>query len=736
MQGKQPFWDSYFRQTDLNNCDKEPIHSIGYIQDHGTLISCDIQSKLIVRCSENCHLLFGKGPLGLLGKPITRVIDAQIIAEVYNELESSDSMFCEYMEGNERWLLIGHQSGNELVLEFESYDAKVSLLEYQSRLAGMLKSLEQSKSVEKICDKAAHLVKKYTGYDRVMVYRFDEDWNGNVIAEQKKEGLEPWLGLHFPASDIPRQARKLFQLNGARLVRDVNSRPVHLVSLDSETLIGPLDQSLSELRSVSPIHIEYLTNMKVRSTFTIAVLCEGRLWGLIACHHYTDRFINYYHRMSFKFLAQAFAVRVQLLEANLQLKKAKQSSLIRSELMKQVIESQDLLKGLSKSEYTISDLTDCKGAAVCYNGDISTMGDCPDKAEIRVLLRVISSMSEGAEYHTTHFVKDCQETRDYKKAVSGVLCLFISKANSEALIWFKPEVTQAIRWAGKPEKLGDGMRLSPRKSFSKWVEIKKGYAEPWGNNELSAARSLQKDILNLVAQKYEEAKRLNKKLKKAYANLESFSYSLSHDLQAPLRGIDGFAQIIKEEYYSILDDLGKSSIQTIISSVEKMNVLIDDMLKYSGISHRPLQIIQFSLQEAVLELLPLLETSYPNVTLRMSETPILMRGDRSIILLLLKNLLENAFKYSAKKAASMVTVGEERGSVYFVKDNGIGFDASYQKKIFSPFQRLVNEGEYPGTGIGLAIAKRVIDQHGGKIWAESTMGMGSTFYFELGDGLC
>lgn len=719
--------------VDLTNCDREPIHIIGKIQNHGFLVACDAESQIISRCSDNLYALFHEKPQELLGKPLDSILSKDFFSETLRGLDSKKVSYGQITLNSGEFTLIAHRSTSELVLEFEKSRGILYPLNYQLRLSEIVSEINNHSDLTQMSNRAASLIKEYLEYDRVMIYQFDANWNGKVIAEQKEDHLESWLGLQYPATDIPKQARELFLKQGVRIINDVSSKTVDILSSKTYSEDASLDLTRSELRAVSPIHIEYLGNMGVQATLTAAIVCENTLWGLVACHHYTPKYVNPYQRLSCKFLTQVFATRMQLETSDRSLKKLKRNSLIRSTLIDQIDQDEDIAFGLSAFEYTLMDLTDCTGAAICMDNEVTSLGSCPSTEQILEMTRAIRSLAKSKQYHTNSFSMDFEEALSYKEIASGVMCMFISNTKNNALLWFKPEVVKTVDWAGNPEKavsLKNDQRLSPRKSFKKWTEEQTGKSKPWEDYEISAAASLQQSIFEIIIQKYEEIRALNEKLKRAYEDMESFSYSVSHDLRAPLRGIDGFAQIMKEEYYESLDEFGKSTLETIIASAGKMNGLIDDILAYSSLGRQALAYRRFSAREAILEVYETLQDQYPNASLHVETDLSEMYGDRPTILMLLQNLIENALKYSSKEREQKVEIGMLDKQTYFISDNGIGFDTKHGDSIFEVFVRLVDSG-FTGSGIGLAIAKRVVEKHKGAIWAESTVGKGSTFYFKL-----
>ena len=281
------------------------------------------------------------------------------------------------------------------------------------------------------------------------------------------------------------------------------------------------------------------------------------------------------------------------------------------------------------------------------------------------------------------------------------------------------------------------IRLSPRKSFEKWKQLVKDTAKPWSKHHITSAIALRNDIKEIIIQKYQEIRQLNHELTEAYSDLESFSYSVSHDLRAPLRTIEGFSEILREDYYDKLDDYGRHVLDTISSSVGKMNSFINDLLALSKISRTDLLLNKIDLRKELQFLWDALDKGQ-RTSLRFDvqdDLPVIY-AEVTALRQLLQNLLSNAVKYTRHTAEPVIEVGgytQSGKSVIFVRDNGVGFDQKYEDKIFEVFSRLVSDMEYEGTGVGLAIVKKVMEKHQGRVWVESKEGKGSTFYCEFPD---
>ena len=728
----------YPKEVTLTNCDREPIHILGKIQNHGYLIACDATSHIVNYCSDNIAQILDKSPEALLGQPLNAVFDEVQTRYLLETKVAEKATPIHTTIGGKQYAMLAHLNEGNLVIEFEPLEVDANAFEYQNQLAEIVSKLNGAGEEQRMCDVTADLIKEFFGYDRVMIYRFDENWDGIVVSEARESHLESWLGLRYPASDIPQQARKLFLKQGVRIIADVKSTPVSIQALGGKEQENPIDLSLSETRASSPIHIEYLENMNVGASLTAAIISKGTLWGLIACHHYSPKFVDFYKRQSCKFLTQIFSSQLVLLSSNILLQKVNEASKTRSLLMEKITKNWNVHKGLTKGSHTMLDLTQAHGAAVFLDGKLKRVGITPDKEQILALINRLKPLEQD-EIITTQLTKDLPELQDLKAKASGVMCLFLSNLKKDAILWFKSEKIETVNWAGNPDKLSmldSNERLTPRKSFEAWSIQEEGKSAPWEDYEIVAARALKQDISQIILEKYDEIKGLHNLLQIAYEDLETFSYSVAHDLRAPLRGIDGFAHIIKEDYFDQLDEFGKSSINTIIGSATKMNQLIDDILAFSMVSQSEMNKDKFSMNKLVDDVLGILPISqdYPSVSITVAPQMPQAYGDRKMIAQLLQNLLTNALKYTRAVEQPQITIGfkeYQNKGFYFVQDNGIGFDQSHEKRIFRLFNRLVGD-EYEGSGIGLTIAKRIIKKHKGAIAVISKPGEGSTFLFNLG----
>ncbi len=727
-------------KLNLKNCSGEPIHIIGKTQAHGVLISCDPQNFKITQVGKNVTKYFGVSIQELFDNNLSYLLGEDQVKELGKLLISQEPTVSQDVRiNNKNFLMLAHYSGPNLILDFEPYQEVKNPFYFQKQLTLILDKFQSVKSVNQLCEAATVLTKKIFGYDRVMIYKFDAEWNGEVIAESKEEEMESWLGLHYPATDIPSQARQLFFKNRVRIIADVYYTAVPIIPELSPLSGEPLDISRSGLRAVSPIHIEYLKNMEVGASLTAAIIVKGQLWGLIACHHKTAKYLDFYQRESCRFLAQMFSTELSLQVNTVLINQVKHSESIRRQLVLQMKGESNVVKALSEENVKFTQLISCGGGAIFIKDRWQVIGITPKEEQLKGLLNFIKEQPKR-HFLTRNLSSVFPEAKAYKKTASGVICLKISE--NTYIFWFKPEKIQEVSWGGNPKDKAyyneKEQRLSPRHSFEKWTENLTGISEAWQETNKDMVRALRENIsyIMLVQQQIEIAA-LNHQLMEANKELKLFSYGLSHDLRAPVNGMEGILTIFDEDHREELSEEAQMLLQMSRDLNQKMSILIDNILEYSRLNNTgELEVSNVDTSELIKEVLKFVNTkgSYPKTTLKIPSQLPVMQGDRIMLFQLWANLLNNALKYSAKKENPIVEVGttiKNGKEVFYIKDNGIGIPPEFWKKIFEAFKRAVG-GNYKGTGIGLAIVKKVIEKHNGEIWVESEPDQGTEFYFYLG----
>lgn len=507
-----------FGQADLTNCERELIHLAGSIQPHGLLLVLREPDLEVVQASVNAEALLGLSDKAVVGMPASGLGGdfapqiSQLIAG--HDLTEPQPLRCRTAEGDLTRLFEGivhrHPYGG-LIVELEpiertsastlALDRRERLL--QRRLATSVQKFSSATTIASLSEAVVQCFRDIAGYDRVMVYKFDPDGHGEIIAEARDQRLESFLGLHYPASDIPQRARELYIRNRVRVLADVNYTPVPIVPRRSPMSGDELDMSLCYLRSMSPLHLQYLKNMGVTATMVVSLVREGRLWGLIACHHYSTRRIRYALRAAAELLAEVIATRIAAIENYVQ---AQAEVLVRN-LEQRLVEATstegDWRNALFRNPQMVLRPLGASGAVLFYDGEILTVGEVPSHEELRALLQWTAANTTNSVFACSSVARTNPALKSLAPLASGVLAIEISRARSDFLIWFRREQLCTVTWAGDPAKavLGDDpLELSPRRSFAAWSQIVRETAAPWNNAEITLARAIGACITDIILQ--------------------------------------------------------------------------------------------------------------------------------------------------------------------------------------------------------------------------------------------
>ena len=735
-------------EINLTNCDKEPIHILGKVQSHGFLIAVDIDTGLINYVSENIAKHIDDEPGNLLGKNLefarialhlsgteAQFIFNQVINSGYKG-KNIGSLNPYYIElSGQPYYIIMVLSANDLIIEFEM--ATKDDYDYHKVIGSSISKILSGTTLDSILHNAAKEIKKIIAYDRVMIYKFVDDGHGKVIAEEKNAELEPFLHLYYPASDIPKQARELYKINLTRIIVNVNSVPSNIIT--NKTDGKPIDLTHSELRAVSPIHIQYLKNMGVQSSFSISLLSKGELWGLIACHNYAPKFINYNARSTAKSIGQILSSAIEYRQHEENVDKFEMLNAASSELVNLIDDSGQIEDALTKNKLTIKDITEASGVALIFEKKLTCLGITPGELQIREIAKWLFENTQELIYSTHRFPKVYKPAAKFSGVASGLLACVLSRELKEMIIWFKPEILENIEWAGNPEKPveidEEGITmLSPRKSFESWTETVRFTSAKWSKAEITAVVKMREHIIYAIKRRANEIRLLNEKLVLAYEELDTFSYTVSHDLRTPLSSIKGYSELLLNN--ESLDDNAKKILERIRKCTDKMALLITEILNYSRVGQHKLGKHTVDMIKIIDEVrIEVIESQNIEMDFSIGETPDLL-GDPVMIKQVFCNLIGNAVKYSSKAERAKVTVNGKiikNEVVYEISDNGIGIDVKNYNNVFELFRRMENVQDIEGNGVGLAIVKKIMDKHDGRIWFESKLGEGTTFYIAFKD---
>ncbi|WP_081788745.1 SpoIIE family protein phosphatase [Candidatus Blastococcus massiliensis] len=492
----------------LQRCADEPIAVPGAVQPHGVLLAVTEPGLDVVVASANAADLFGR-PVGTLAD----VLDDDALARLRQGLDgdlAEVSPLRMTVAGTEVDVVL-HRADGLLLTEWEPVaGAGQAGVAWHRRLPSVLQRLSASTTLEELGATLARDVRGLTGFDRVMVYRFDAEWNGEVIAEDRREDLEPFLGLRYPASDIPAQARALYTTNWMRLIPDAGYRRVPLEPAVNPLAGRPLDLSGAMLRSVSPVHLEYLANMGVVSSMSVSLIDRGRLWGLISCHHYAGPHRpSYADRTAAEFLGRTASLLLRTTGAADEQEGVVDVAERVAELAAAVGRTPRALgTALTEQEVTVLDLVPASGAALRLGGQLRLLGTTPPAARVTELVDALLAADVTATDSAGRVVPGAA---DLLETASGVLAVPVG--GEDFLAWFRPETLREVTWGGNPysskvAQTHDGPRLSPRRSFAAWSETVRGTSSPWRAHEIAAARSLAGHLAAATFNRSEEDNRL------------------------------------------------------------------------------------------------------------------------------------------------------------------------------------------------------------------------------------
>jgi len=494
-----------FGQADLSNCELEQIQLAGSIQPHGTLLVVTEPDLVIVQASVNAERFLGlAGPL--LGRGLD-TIDASLPACIRPHLAAPLRTIplgvrCRIGQPAVAYDVLLHRPPEGgLVIELEPAGPPVDLSRHVEQA---LQTVLSTSTLRALCEKTAEVFKDLTGYDRVMVYRFDDDGHGEVFAERRETRLEPYLGNRYPASDIPQIARRLYERNRVRVLVDIEYAPVPLTPRLSPLTGRDLDMSLCFLRSMSPIHIQYLKNMGVGATLVVSLVVGGKLWGLVACHHYAPRFVHFEIRAVCEVLAEAISTRIAALESFAQAQAELAVRRLEQRMIEAISRDGDWRIAIFESPQSLLQPLGATGAALLFEGQVQTAGEVPGTQQLRDLGAWLDRRARVPVFATMSLRSDAPEFDPLTPVASGLVAVPVSAMPGEYLLWFRPERIRTVTWGGDPLKpvvIGDDpTHLSPRRSFAQWHQLVEGTSEPWTLGDLTAARLIGDTVSDVVLQ--------------------------------------------------------------------------------------------------------------------------------------------------------------------------------------------------------------------------------------------
>ncbi|WP_205501387.1 ATP-binding protein [Rufibacter psychrotolerans] len=723
-------------KVDLTNCEKEPIHLIGQIQPHGFLAVVDAASRQMEQVSQNVGQFLPFSPAQLLGQPLEFLLAPE---DATLDLTLPDSQFLTL--AGLPFLGHFHQSGAKIILECEPVrpypDAEK--MRHNTLLNRLHQQLNTLFTLEQVAQAVADALRLILGYDRVKITQFDQEWNTDVIAESRTGRLNSFIGHHFPASDIPAQARELLRQKHVRQIPDVNATPVAIHPYYNPTTGRPTNILRSELRNPSEIHLEYIRNTGVAATISFSILVKDTLWGVIACHHAEPVYIDVWRRQLADVVTKTFGNVIASIQEKRDLEQYGRYKEVERTLVQRLNSGVPLQEALFGQEPTLLHLTESHGAALLVDGTLVTIGLTPTLEEIEGLVRWLAGAVPDSVFSTHQLSAAWPAAEGFRERASGLLALEISRYNQEYLLFFKPEIKETITWAGNPEKpaLGDNLRIHPRKSFEKWVEVIRGKSRPWTLNEVEMTQVLLKDLIAIrLRNQAAELQNLNQELllnteqlRNRNAQLEDFAYITSHNLRSPLATIKSLHQFYTAEPGQETADYVMRQVQRVS---ENMSETIEDLnviLKTHLVKQLPQEEVQLTelIAKEKQNLAAVIAQTQAELNTHLEVSTLYM--PKLYLESILHNFISNALKYRAPDRQPKVLVkswSTPDSLCLSVSDNGLGMDLEKIGQNLFGLYKVFHKTEQ-SKGLGLYLTHVQVKALGGTIQVESTLGQGSTF---------
>jgi chemotaxis family two-component system sensor kinase Cph1 len=488
-----------FMEKLVRGCESEQLHLSGAIQSFGALLRIDAETLKVTHASANLAEFVGITPSDILGRSIdeTHLLSLQSLARL-PELPGKTLALARVREdpaGRIDALLTRGQGCILIELERNNIPAEpIAIYQYQRPLMTTPYDEDELAEYHQVLLQAFRAI---TGFSRIIIYRFQEDWSGEAIAEVTAPGMGSYLGLHFPASDIPAIARNLYMINPSRMIPDAKAVPVPVLGIAEE----PPDMTWSDLRSVSPVHLQYLTNMGVGASFSVPIRVAGKLWALVACHHQTARTLSPDQRNACVSLASAYALGLTSHISSRRLKMIDSLERRVDRVLEALADYPDPLDGIEANGQFLIEALSAQSFAMAVRSDVVIAGDGPDLDGLALIDDWFLNQCKEFVFTTDHLAEVFPTQLQMLSIVSGMVAIKARSSHSGwvRFYWFRPAETQEVAWAGNPNKPivenAGAIALSPRRSFERWVETKSGYSRTWSTEEKMVAGKFRNNLL-------------------------------------------------------------------------------------------------------------------------------------------------------------------------------------------------------------------------------------------------
>lgn len=711
-------------------CHEEPIHIPGYIQSFGYLIGIDAESYSITFFSKNIEEIFTvESTEQLFDRKLTDfsgVFKSITESDLYNSLtdftkRENETYFDKiFIEGKE-YHLSAFRSKKNIFLELEKV-----VVNPNKRISNKYDNFYIIDDEQEIWNQLLNTLARIVNYDRMMVYKFMMDGSGKVVAEKTNDNVESYLGLHYPESDIPIQARELYMKKRKRIFSNVHAETIPILS----KTLNEIDLTYVASRGMSPIHGQYIKNSGASSSFSISIIVDDHLWGLVTCQNSEPKHIDLEDRVQagiFTALASnAYSSFRSKNELNYRLELNERALKLKAEFLKY----NSLFDSLTENKTEIRNFLEADGLAIIAEEKIVTEGATPEIRTIQAITQWAHENTDDAIYLSRNFLKNHGKELGLDEKSAGVVIYFIDRSKNNVLIWFRKEFDEHINWAGNPQKKvdvtykdGEEVKVvSPRTSFQLFTENIKGTSRRWDSRNIVALQSIRDLILETSHKNYITIKRLNDELKKVNEELDSFSYTISHDLGTPLTVMKLNAQMLLKTLTDT-SEKSRNKINSIIEEIDSMAEMMNDVLQLSRAKHSEIQLESLETKRTIEKICENAKITFdsPKSEVIIKDCPNVL-ADKTMLHQAFLNIINNAVKYSSQQENPRVEIeGTEEGDkvIYRISDNGIGIPEENKHRMFKIFNRMDNARKFKGNGVGLSIVHRIMKRIGGEVSYES-----------------
>lgn len=747
--------------VDLSSCDREPIHLIGSIQPHGALLAADTESMRVRCVSANAEAYLGQRPERLLGLSLSDLLEPADLADLWRrdlrprqpELLKPLPLTVTPPAGVPRPLeCLPHRNDGRIVLEFVPRDERPADVWQEDDLRQrIIAELVRPDTLGDLARVSADIIRQVNGFDRVMIYRFAEDKHGEVIAEST-DRPDRFLGLHYPASDIPDPARRHFVLNVVRTITDIAATPVPILSMPEES---PLDLTFSKLRAVAPVHVEYLSNMGVRSSMSISLITNDTLWGLVACHHYGPRQLSLERLRFCELLGGTISALLQGIENRMQLRRSIDAEKVAYEMEKAGRAGAALTEVVAGWGGSLMELFDAQGIVMRQAGEVTEFGKVPRPRLRYAPLR--AGMAEGVAV-SDHLSAVMPMDESQWDAAAGAAYMELSDEGDDYLVLVREHYEHTIRWAGKPDKVevrteGGMTRLSPRGSFDLWREERAGRSRPFDHADREALRIVRRALFALnsiereraAVRRRHEAEAEEERLRLALldagrrTSMGELASALAHELNQPLAAVTNYVNACRQELRNHGHDVPEPFdrlMRDAIGEASRAADLVRRLREFiAGGALAPERTdLHAAIRQATGLAMIASGNDRPKLTLDFAPEMPELWADPVQIGQVVLNLAMNAIAAMRGREEQVLTIATRTGDcevLVSVRDTGPGIEPEIRKTLFEPFHRSTTNG----MGIGLSLCRSIVEAHGGRIWiAEPNAGAEIVFSVPLDEG--